>query len=52
MAGTITSSAESDPGQCAPAPSAPQKVPNAVSITPTANFSVFSGTLARGARRH
>ena len=34
----------------APAPSAPQNVPNEVSITPTANFSVFSGTRASGAR--
>src|SRR4029079_17848729 len=25
----------SSPGQCAPAPSAPQKMPNVVSITPT-----------------
>jgi len=50
MAGTMASSAASEPGQVAPAPSAPQKVPNAVSITPTTNFKVFSGTLASGAR--
>ena len=40
----------SSPGQCAPAPSAAQKIPNVVSITPTANFSVFSGTRSSGAR--
>ena len=50
MAGTRTSSAASDPGQCAPAPSAPQNVPNAVSMIPTTNFRVFSGTRASGAR--
>src|SRR5256885_3758716 len=47
--GTITSSAASFPGQDAPAPSAPQKMPNEVSMTPTANFRVFSGTRASGA---
>src|ERR1019366_77834 len=47
---TTTGSAASEPGQCAPAPSAPQNVPNAVSMTPTTNFIEFSGTLARGAR--
>ncbi len=47
--GRSTSSAASDPGQCAPAPSAPQNVPNAVSMIPTTNFSVFSGTRASGA---
>lgn len=40
----------SPPGQPAPAPSVPQNMPNEVSITPTANFIVFSGTLASGAR--
>ena len=34
----------------APAPSAAQNVPNDVSITPTAYFSVFSGTRLSGAR--
>src|SRR4051812_29777559 len=38
------------PGQSTPAPSAAQKMPNDVNITPTANFSVFSGTRASGAR--
>src|SRR6185437_5546558 len=42
--------AASPPGHSAPAPSADQKIPNVVSITPTANFSVFSGTRASGAR--
>ena len=42
--------AASEPGQSAPAPSAAQKVPKVVSITPTANFTVFSGTAASGAR--
>src|SRR5205823_4980347 len=42
-------SATSAPGQVMPAPSALQKIPNAVSITPTPNFSVFSGTRVRGA---
>src|SRR5262249_13265950 len=49
-AGTIASRAASPPGQCAPAPSAPQNSPKEVSITPTANFSAFSGTRASGAR--
>jgi hypothetical protein len=35
-------------GQCTPAPSAPQNVPNEVSMTPTANFIAFSGTRASG----
>ena len=34
----------------APAPSAPQKIPNEVSITPTLNFMAFSGALASGWR--
>ena len=38
------------PGHRAPAPSAPQKIPNEVSITPTPNFIAFSGTRASGAR--
>ena len=38
------------PGQQTPAPSAPQKVPNAHNMTPTANFIVFSGTRDNGAR--
>src|SRR5439155_20907085 len=37
-------------GQDRPAPSATQNVPYALSITPTANFIVFSGTRASGAR--
>ena len=49
-AGTIASSARSPPGQSAPAPSAAQNIPNEQSITPTANFIVFSGTRASGAR--
>src|SRR4051812_709041 len=40
--------AASPPGQLAPAPSDPQNVPNDVSITPTANFKVFSGTRVSG----
>ena len=32
-----------------PAPSALQKIPNEVSITPTPNFNVFSGTRVSGA---
>src|SRR5665213_1947530 len=47
---TTTGNAASDPGQWAPAPSAPQNVPNAVSMMPTTNFIEFSGTLASGAR--
>src|SRR5439155_15103051 len=43
-------SAASEPGQSAPAPSADQKIPNVVSIRPTANFIAFSGTRASGAR--
>src|SRR5581483_879819 len=43
-------SAASEPGQLPPAPSVDQKIPNVVSITPTANLSVFSGTRARGGR--
>src|SRR6516165_10262717 len=46
---TGTSRAASFPGHDTPAPSAPQKIPNEVSMTPTANFRVFSGTLASGA---
>ena len=47
--GTSTSRAASLPGQATPAPSAPQKVPKLVSMTPTANFIQFSGTLVSGA---
>src|SRR5580693_6634425 len=47
--GTRTSSAASLPGHATPAPSAPQNVPNDVSITPTASFIQFSGTFASGA---
>src|SRR5205085_409751 len=36
----------SPPGQCAPVPSAAQKIPKVVSIVPTAYFNVFSGTRA------
>src|SRR5215469_283057 len=46
--GTRTSRAASLPGQETPAPSAPQKVPNEVSMTPTANFIQFSGTFVSG----
>src|SRR5258708_6946503 len=46
----ITSSAASLPGHDTPAPSALQNVPKVVSRSPTANFSVFSGTWLRGAR--
>src|SRR5262249_14563387 len=45
---TATSDA-SLPGHARPAPSPLQKIPNAVSITPTPNFSVFSGTRESGA---
>src|SRR5215475_4493058 len=45
-----TGNAASSPGQLAPAPSTLQKIPNVVSITPTANFIEFSGTRASGAR--
>src|SRR5204862_115042 len=41
---TSATIAASPPGQSAPAPSAPQKMPNEVSITPTAYLSAFSGT--------
>src|SRR5262249_40006334 len=44
-----TSSDASAPGHDTPAPSAPQKMPNDVSMTPTANFKVFSGTRDSGA---
>ena len=50
MTGMRPSRAASLPGQCTPAPSAPQNVPNEVSMTPTPNFIVFSGTRASGAR--
>ena len=43
------SDAASRPGQVTPAPSPLQKMPKAVSITPTPNFSVFSGTRESGA---
>src|SRR6266516_3818472 len=49
VSGTITSRATSFPGQDAPAPSAPQKTPKDVSMTPTANFMLFSGTRDSGA---
>src|SRR5215469_16438623 len=49
-AGMITSSAASEPGQDAPAPSPPQNTPKLVSMIPTTNFIVFSGTRASGAR--
>src|SRR6266702_4213327 len=42
--------AASPPGQSAPAPSADQKIPQVVSMIPTANFIVFTGTRASGAR--
>src|SRR5512133_1401670 len=47
---TITASAPSLPGQDTPAPSTPQNIPNEVKSTPTANFNVFSGIRASGAR--
>ena len=40
----------SAPGQSTPAPSPPQKQPKLVSIRPTANLSVFSGTRSSGPR--
>src|SRR5882762_508989 len=43
-----TTIARSAPGQATPRPSPVQKMPNADSITPTANLSVFSGTRASG----
>src|SRR5436190_1756463 len=43
-----TSSARSCPGQSRPNPSPVQKTPNAESMTPTANFNVFSGTRDSG----
>jgi hypothetical protein len=45
----IASSAPSPPGHVAPAPSAPQNIPNELSSTPTANFIAFYGTRASGA---
>src|SRR6476469_10067116 len=46
----IPRSASSPPGHDTPVPSAAQKIPNVVSMIPTANFNVFSGTRLRGAR--
>src|SRR5207248_3193086 len=43
-------SAASPPGHVTPAPSAPQNVPKLISMAPTANFIVFSGTRLSGAR--
>src|SRR5579871_3175878 len=43
-----TNSAQSPPGNGAPSPSAVQNTPNDDSITPTPNFSVFSGTFESG----
>ena len=37
-------------GHSAPAPSAPQKIPNEVNIIPTTYFILFSGTRASGLR--
>src|SRR4051812_2117236 len=42
--------ATSPPGHSTPAPSPPQKIPKLVSMTPTANLSVFSGTRSSGPR--
>src|SRR5262249_38062974 len=42
-------SAASLPGQDTPAPSPAQKMPNETSMTPTPNFSAFSGTRESGA---
>src|SRR5882757_6550202 len=50
MTATSGRMARSLPGQCAPAPSAPQNVPNVVSMIPTPYFSVFSGTRDSGER--
>src|ERR1700677_5375380 len=47
--GMRTSRAASLPGHATPAPSAPQNVPNDVSMTPTASFIQFSGTFDSGA---
>src|SRR5262245_46709102 len=41
--------ARSAPGHSTPAPSPDQKIPNDVSMIPTPNFSVFSGTRLSGA---
>src|SRR5438552_6224716 len=40
----------SDSGHSTPNPSPNQKVPKVVSMIPTTNFSVFSGTFASGTR--
>src|SRR4029077_2923761 len=40
--------ADSPPGQRAPAPSAPQKIPKEVRMTPTAKLIAFSGTRGSG----
>src|SRR5262245_11796583 len=47
---TIAGSDASPPGQSTPTPSPAQKMPNEVSMIPTANLSAFSGTRASGAR--
>src|SRR5262249_47730185 len=44
----IPSSAKSSPGHSAPRPSPIQNTPKLVSISPTANLRVFSGTWASG----
>ena len=41
-------SESASPGHSMPSPSADQKTPNVVSIAPTPNFIVFSGTWVRG----
>src|SRR5262249_51579803 len=48
-ASTARMAASPPPGQSAPAPSAAQNVPKLVSMTPTPNFIVFSGTRLSGA---
>src|SRR5438034_10884976 len=47
---TTPSSDSSSPGQATPAPSAAQKQPKLVSITPTVYLIVFSGTRSSGLR--
>ncbi len=49
-AATSTIRKASPPGQLSPAPSPVQKIPYALSSTPTANFRVFSGTRESGWR--
>src|SRR5882757_1767054 len=50
MTAISASNAPSAPGQLTPAASPLQNTPKAVSMTPTRNFRVFSGTRVSGAR--